>query len=97
MVTPPEVPEKLPQGLSSFLTRVVIPIPSLGATAIIIQALEGISDPSIIPIILDIDVFKEAQFDANGKDAWETIDKLRDLKNEMFFQSITEKTVELFQ
>ena len=97
LVTPPEVPEKLPQGLSSFLTRVVIPIPSLGATAIIIQALEGISDPSIIPMILDIDVFKEAQFDANGKDAWETIDKLRDLKNEMFFQSITEKTVELFQ
>lgn len=97
LVAPPEVPGKLPQGISSFLTRVVIPIPSLGATAIIIQALEDISDPSIIPIILDIDVFKEAQFDANGKDAWVTIDKLHDLKNEIFFQSITEKTEALFQ
>jgi uncharacterized protein (TIGR04255 family) len=72
LVTPPEVPKELPQVINSFLTRVVIPIPSLGATAIIIQAFEGTSDPSIIPIILDIDVFREAQFNANGKDAWET-------------------------
>lgn len=97
LVAPPEVPEKLPQGLSSFLTRVVIPIPSLGATAIIIQALEGIRGTDVIPIILDIDVFKEAPFNANGKDAWGTIDKLRDLKNDIFFQSITEETTELFQ
>lgn len=98
LVAPPAVPEKLPQGLSSFLTRVVIPIPSLGATAIIIQAFEGTSDPNIVPsIILDIDVFKEAQFNASGEDAWETINKLHDLKNEIFFQSITEKTAELFQ
>lgn len=96
LTAPPIVPEVLPQGISSFLTRVVIHEPSLSAVVIITQALEAIIKPGIAPIILDIDVFKEAQFEPMGKDAWELLEELRVFKNRIFFESITEKTVELF-
>lgn len=93
---PPIVPEPLPQGISSFLTRVVLQEPSLGATAIIIQALEAIVDPEFAPIILDIDVFKQSQINIGDNAVWEILEKLRDFKNKVFFESITDKTKELF-
>lgn len=93
----PVIPEKLPQGVSSFLTRVVIHEPTTKASAIITQALEKIVQPDIIPIILDIDVIKESQFEVNYEEVWESFEKLRDFKNRVFFESITDKTLELFE
>ena len=92
----PIVPEKLPQGVSSFLTRVVIPEPKIDASAVITQVFEQIVDPKFIPIILDIDVFKQKE-GISEEDAWQTLEKLRHFKNEIFFASITEKAKELFQ
>lgn len=92
----PIVPEGLPQGLSSFLTRVVIHEPTIDAAAIITQAFEQIVDPKFLPIILDIDVFKQKDL-IGEKEAWQTLESLRDLKNRIFFESITEKTKELFK
>lgn len=96
LTAPPTVPEGLPQGVSSFLTRIVIHAPSIGATAIITQALEQIVNPDFVPIILDIDVFKQKPEGMESEDAWETIEKLRHFKNEIFFKSITEKLKESF-
>lgn len=93
----PAVPEKLPQGVTSFLTRVVIYEPTTRASGIITQALEKIVKPDILPIILDIDVIKESQFEVNYQEMWEAFEKLRHFKNRIFFESITEKTLELFQ
>jgi uncharacterized protein (TIGR04255 family) len=95
LTAPPIVPESLPQGVASFLTRVVVPNEPIGG-AIIIQSLEAVED-DIIPIILDIDVMKLQEFDVDGLDAWEAIDRLHTFKNEVFFSSITEKTMELYQ
>ena len=92
----PIVPEGLPQGVSSFLTRVVIHEPSIDAAAIITQALEQVVNPNFIPIILDIDVFKQKSEGISEKDAWDTLEKLRHFKNKIFFESITEKTKEIF-
>lgn len=89
----PTVPGKLPQGISSFFTRMVIPEPSTGAVAIVAQALESVATLSGVPIIIDIDVFVEKTFDSHEK-AWAAIDKLRDFKNVIFFESVTEKALE---
>ncbi len=91
----PQIPPELPTEISSFLTRLVMPEPALGATAIIAQALEPVINQDIVPVILDIDVFKEGEFDIDSKEAWDTIDKLRNFKNDIFFKSITEQTKEL--
>lgn len=97
ITAPPPLPETLPQGVSSFLTRVVIREPSLGADAIITQALDAIVKPDFAPIILDIDAFKVAEFTPKSADVWDTLEQLRVLKNKIFFESITEKAVELYQ
>lgn len=93
----PIVPEGLPQGISSFLTRVVIHEPELDGVAIITQAFEQIVDPNFLPIILDIDVFKQESKGITEEEAWKILEKLRNVKNKIFFASITEKVKELFR
>jgi len=89
----PIVPEGLPQGVSSFLSRVVIHEPEIGAAGIITQALEQSVNPNII---LDIDVFKQKPEGISEEEAWQVLERLRHFKNKIFFESITEKAKELF-
>ncbi len=96
LTAPPTVSEGLPQVVSSFLTRVVIHESSVGANAIITQALEQIVT-DVAPIILDIDVFKLEPRGIEEKDAWEIIEKLRHLKNKVFFSSITDNLKEMYK
>jgi len=95
--TPPVITANLNQGnIRSFLTRVVVSEPNSGATAIVTQALES-AESAITTIILDIDVFKESNFDVNGQEVWEALGSLRDLKNQIFFDSITDRTARLYE
>ena len=96
LTAPPTVPEELSQGVSSFLTRVVIHESSIGANAIITQALEQIVTDTA-PIILDIDVFKLQPKGIEEKDAWEIIEELRHFKNRIFFKSITKDLKEMYE
>lgn len=96
LTAPPIVPPELPQGVSSFLTRVVIHEPSIGANAIITQALDQIVT-DVAPIILDIDVFKSQSDGIEEEDTWEIIEKLRHFKNKIFFTSITDKLKEMYK
>lgn len=93
---PPTIPDSLPQEVSSFLTRVVIQEPNIKANAIIIQSLEQIVTETA-PIILDIDAFKYNQNGMEETEIWETLEKLRDFKNKIFFESITEKLKEIYK
>lgn len=97
LTAPPLVPQELPQGVSSFLTRVAISEPSIGATAVITHALEPSANPKVLPIILDIDVFRHIERGMEEKDIWKTIEQLRDFKNKIFFSSITEKLKEIYK
>ena len=92
----PIVPAGLPQGVTSFLSRVVIHEPEISAAGIITQALEQMVDPDIIPVILDIDVFKQKSEGMSEEEAWQILERLRNFKNKIFFKSITEKARELF-
>lgn len=92
----PVVPKTLPQAMSSFFTRTVVPDEKTHVVAIITQAFEPGPNPQIVSVTLDIDVFKEQSFE-NQDEAWGTIDYLRASKNQIFFDSITEKTAELFE
>lgn len=97
LTAPPIVPEELPQGVGSFLTRVVIHESSIDAHAIITQALDRIVDPKVAPVILDIDVFKRKTEGIEEKDAWETLEELRKFKNKIFFSSISNKLKEMYE
>jgi uncharacterized protein (TIGR04255 family) len=96
LTAPPPVPEGLPQGVSSFLTRVVIHEPTIGANAIITQALEQVIT-DVAPIILDIDVFKLQPEGIEEKEVWNIIEKLRHFENQIFSKSITDKLKEMYK
>jgi uncharacterized protein (TIGR04255 family) len=96
LVCPPSVPEELPQGVSSFLTRVVIHEPSFEANAVITHALESVVG-EVVPIILDIDVFRLRLEGIEEDEIWNALENLRIFKNRIFFASITKKLTEMFQ
>jgi uncharacterized protein (TIGR04255 family) len=45
---------------------------------------------------LDIDVFREVSLEPDSEKIWEILEELRNIKNNIFFKSITQKTKELF-
>lgn len=99
LTNPPQVPANLPQGMTAFLQRVVINVPELEGQANIIQMLqEGTAAPiDKIPVILDIDVYRIATFDPNGEEIWRYLEKLRDFKNKVFFESVTKRALDLYR
>jgi uncharacterized protein (TIGR04255 family) len=98
LTCPPEVPEGLPQGISSFFYRVVVPADDSRITAIITQALEQKVDvKDYLPIILDIDVIKFIPDGFLEEDIFAILEKLRNFKNQIFFKSITPKLLEVYR
>lgn len=97
ILTTPEVAPSLPQALSHFFMRLVIPNPEIRAIATIIETMENPVDNQRLPLILDIDVWRETTYEANQPEMWDDFEQLREFKNDIFFNSITEKTKELFR
>ncbi len=101
LTAPPTVPNTLPQAVSLFMTRVTICDEERGIFANITQALQKGAKPDFITIILDIDVYKPQDKSMTGgfeeSKIWPTFEQLRELKNRIFFDSITEKTARLFE
>lgn len=91
----PQIPKELPQTLENFLQRVVIPYQG-NIHAIITQALEATSQPGT-RVILDIDVFAQ-QLTVQGEspDLWNLVDTFRNIKNTIFFNSVTEAALEAY-
>ena len=50
-----------------------------------------------LPLIFDIDVWKLTNYKSDDEEMWKEFEKLRKFKNDVFFNSITEKTKELFK
>ena len=97
ILTTPEIAPDLPQGLDSFFMRLVIPEPKTQAVAIVTETFETVDESSKrLPLIFDIDVFRMAAFNVHDNAMWETFEHLHDLKNDIFFKSITPNTKELF-
>ena len=97
LTVPPRVPVNVPQDVSSFFSRVVVHDLEQDIAANIIQVLQGSSMPNHVAIILDIDVYKQKESGFEESDIWLTFERLRDLKNRIFFDSVTEETVSLYE
>ena len=94
----PIIPTGLTQTFEGFLTKIVVPHAQTGAHVALSQMLEA-SNPETrtLPVIIDIDVFKEVDLPPNSPAMWELLAKMRDVKNHAFFDSVTAKCLELFQ
>jgi uncharacterized protein (TIGR04255 family) len=98
ILTVPDVAPGLPNAVSEFFMRLVIPVPDSDATAIVTVATNvPESTESIVPVIFDIDVFFQADHNPQSDAIWKTFEDLRRIKNDIFFKSITAETARLFQ
>lgn len=94
---PPQLPQPIPQRVTEFLSRVVVEDGRRRASAIILQALEASLEPATVSLLLDIDAFRgDLAMQPNDPTLLETFVALRDLKNEVFYAMITERTVEMY-
>jgi uncharacterized protein (TIGR04255 family) len=99
LCAPPSLPASLPQELGGFFSRVIVMNRDIDAAAFVTQALESSLDNKV-QLILDVDVFKEPKndlWDASDSKAWDKLEQMRNFKNRIFFESITEKTAGLFE
>ena len=98
LLTGPEIAPELPQGLASFFFRVVIPIDEAKAFGVITETtVESEATKTVVPLILDIDVFRTGAFPVAADKLWPSFDQLREAKNRLFFKSLTDKAKDLFR
>ena len=92
----PVIPPELPQYVGAFVSKVVIQEPATGIMANITHALEVEAGAESVGVILDIDVFHHKAFNAADGLLLANFPKLREMKNRIFFSSLTEKAIKLF-
>jgi uncharacterized protein (TIGR04255 family) len=99
LTTVPEIGDGVPQGLTGLFMRLELPDTDTGNVAIVTEAMTPLAPESNnVGIIFDIDtVFQSTMNASNGTEMWAKLDQLRDLKNRVFFQSLTERTKERFR
>ncbi len=59
---------------------------------VINEAIAPPSNPEIVTVILDLDLFRHQIWESDDEDIWQFLERLRDRKNEVFEASITDKT-----
>lgn len=96
-LTSPEVAPELPQGVAHFFMRLVIPNDDIGAVAVITQTMEEPTADGKLPLILDIDVWQKTEYEGENAKMWDEFEKLRIFKNDVFFNTTTDKAKELFE
>lgn len=99
LVAPPMLPPPIPPLIRDFLTRVHVADERRSSAAVIVQALERQLDPNVMSLLLDIDAYHEDRNILTPTDPSlpSLFEQLRELKNEIFYASITEKTAEMYE
>lgn len=97
LVAPPAPPPGAPKDVTSFLTRLVVRDAERGLAANIVQALEPGVEGQSATAILDIDAYKNQNFDPHAEAIWSVFEALREMKNKIFFGSITEDAARLYE
>lgn len=93
---PFEVPEGVPQELRSLLTRVVVHEPSSGISVNIIQVVEGQPVEGNLSFILDIDAYDAKHIEPDIDEFGPLFEQLREMKNRIFFATLTDSAIEMF-
>ena len=96
VLTTPEIAPGLSQGLSEFFMRLVLPWPTERCVSIVTQTMEP-PHGDRLPYIVDIDVFRESAAEPSDVSIWEAFEEIRELKNRIFFESLTKRALDLFQ
>ena len=92
--TLPTLANKLDYNIKSLFSQITVENKDINAFANITEGIEKGNDDTI-QFLLDIDVFKQGEFEDSK--IWNYFEELRNFKNEIFFESITQKTLDLLK
>lgn len=96
LTCPPELPDGVPNGISSYLIRTVSQNDVGDPVVILTQALKRATE-KFVPVVLDIDVFSEKLPISDVDAMWNKLEECREIKNKVFFKSLTPKALELYK
>ena len=96
LTAPANMPPKAPQQVADFLVRTVAHVPEINGTAIVTQRLEHATE-SATPFLLDIDVFREHAFGVGAEELEPFLQRLREVKNTLFFSFLTDEALEPYR
>lgn len=97
-VISPRLPEGAPNFISTFSSTVGVPYQNEKANAFIRMALLVTKDPTVVPVILDLDILHDCDLSPSDDDTVrDNINALRAIKNQLFFGSLKDLAMELFQ
>lgn len=93
------LPEPLPQGLAEFALRAVLPdVETPGQAATVILTLEPVGPASTaVVVLLDIDAYRIVDLAPDAAEIDDIYASLRQYKNRIFFNSLTEKALRRYQ
>lgn len=93
----PMVGDALPSMLASAFMRLVIPHPERDDIRGVIVWATQPAGGDIISFIVDIEAMAQFTYPSNEESLlWDTMELLRQFRNQLFFESITEKTREMY-
>jgi uncharacterized protein (TIGR04255 family) len=92
-----DVPEGTPQVVGGFLQRFQLVDNEANARVNLTVAWDGTTRDARVAVILDIDAFTGVTMEPASPALWETLERLRGLKNRVFFSVITEAAAELYR
>ena len=97
--TSPVIPESLPQGVASFMVRYVSVIENERLFSNVTIATDQKAASGQYPIIFDIDCFfPDLEFSVAETSAIDALfERLHDMKNQIFFETLTPKALEWFK
>ncbi len=96
-VSLPSFPETLPLGVENFVSRITAREYVEDLSVHVTHARLDDLAPDRAGFILDIDAFAATKVSPDVDQFWGTFDRLRNLKNKVFFNLITERNAELYE
>jgi len=83
--------------LNNYFYRIELSLDDFNAKAVITQTLAQSNNPLITPVIFDLEVYREISSRPETKMLSDAFKTLRDIKNDIFQKSLTQKTKDLFK
>lgn len=96
----PQIPPELPQGLAEFSSSYVVPLAPTGTIGRVGLSFssKNMTDSGGVPVLFDIDILQECDVDPMDLPSLQAIlDNLRLLKNHVFFGTLTDTAIGVFE
>ncbi len=95
--TVPEIAPDLPQDLAGYFLHLRIPMEDIKCTLLVNQTIIEPGGPNVVSVVLDNDIYRDADVPQDEDAVWHFFEELRVRKNEVFESSITDRARELFK